>query len=245
MRFLLSGIFKRIPFLNNYWVSYLEKNDFKHYDMISKKYKIIPFGCYCMPRVITTINRFKPTKKYGEESYPFDLCFSVFSLNTSLLSSGFKDFFDDIEFDNSKYCYVNEKYRMKFIHDNLSIEEFKIRYKKRIENLYNSIKDETKHVYFLIASFEPVLDSEIKAFIDEINKYRSKNTYSIILINQSDKKINYEYENLYVIDLTGDKIYKKLDRNGLWVEKLKSMRKINARIFNHKIVSKLSKIIKV
>lgn len=244
MRFLLSGIFKRISLLNNYWVSYLEKIDFKHYDKISKKYKIIPFGCYCMPRVITTINRFKPTKKYGEESYPFDLCFSEFSLNIYLLSSGFKDFFDDIKLDSSQYCYVNEKYRMKFIHDNLSIEEFKTRYKKRIENLYSSIKDRTRHIYFLIASFKPVSDSEINTFINEICKYRNKNSYSIILINQSDKKINYEYENVYVIDLVGDKIYKKLDRNGLWVEKLKSMRKISARIFNYKIASKLSKIIK-
>jgi len=126
----------------------------------------------------------------------------------------------------------------------MSFEEFKSRYLKRIDNLYNALADTTKHIYFLISTTKPIQNENIEFFINTINKYRDCKTYSIIIINRSNQKKKYIYNNVYSIDLLDDKSFKKINKNGDWVNELKSMEDINARIFNHKINSKLSKIIK-
>lgn len=102
MRLFLGRIFKNFPILKDFWIKYIEVSDSKYYKTHCQNYEIIPFGNYCLPRVITTVNRLKIPKKYGGKSFPFDLCFSNFSLNTKLLSTKFDDFFDDIEYDNEK-----------------------------------------------------------------------------------------------------------------------------------------------
>lgn len=244
MRFLFSKIFKNVPLINHHWLSFLGYIDAKHFKKISLKYKIIPFGCYCLPRVITTINRLKPTRKHGEESFPFDLCFSDFNSNLHFLSSEFQDFFDNLTFDNKRKYWINEKYNLVFNHDHLSLDEFKERYNKRIKNFYSALNNKSKYIYFVIATFQPITNLQVKSFIDEINKYRNSMTYSIIIINQSTTSIKYNDENVYSIDLTQDKCFDKINGKGLWAMNLKKMKSFNARFFNYKVNSKLSKIIR-
>ena len=61
MKFIIGRILKNIPFLDKIWLSVMEYCNFKYYDKHCTSYKIIPFGDYCLPRFIATINRFKPT----------------------------------------------------------------------------------------------------------------------------------------------------------------------------------------
>ena len=136
MRFLIKRILKNFPSIYKHWVAFINYIDFKHYDKYCSDYKIIPMGDNCIPRVISTINRLKPTKKYGEKSYPFDLCFSDFYFNTLFIDSNFNNFFENIEFDPTKKYYVNKKNNYYFNHDFMSFEEFKSRYLKRIDNLF-------------------------------------------------------------------------------------------------------------
>ena len=244
MRFFLTRIFKNIPFLNKYWLSLLEYFDFKYYDKHCQNYKIIPMGDYCLPRVITTINRLKPTKKYGEKSFPFDLCFSDFNSNTHFVNSHFNDFFDDVESDDKQNCYVNKKYNCVFNHDQMPIDEFKEKYTNRINNLYSAISDTSKHLFFLIASFTPIEDKQIEAFINTVNKYRPDGKYSVIIINQSDKKFEYDIKNVYCIDLSDDDNFNKMNIKGEWALDLKKMKGRYAKAFNRKIISELYEIIK-
>lgn len=239
----LSRIFKNFPFLNPIWNKYLRYDNNKYYERLSG-YVIVPFGDYCLPRTITTINRLKPTKEFGELTFPFDLCFSKFESNLKLLQNNFDDFFDDLLFDENNCYWINEKYNLVFNHDNMPLNEFCDRYKNRIENLFNIIKSKDKHVFFICASFSPISKNSIKCFYNEIIKYRDKESFTIILINQSENKIIMDEEYFYCINLVGDKSFSKINTKGVWVKELKRLRKINAIIFNQKVISELVSIIK-
>ena len=210
----------------------------------SKKfnYKIIPFGNYCLPRVITTINGLKSTRNEGEKSFPFDLCYSNFNDNCKLLSNNFDGFYDDLKFDKGKY--VNSKFNMIFNHDNIPLDEFKARYNKRIDNLYFYVKCRTNHLFFIVATFELITPIQIDFFIKEISKYRAPKTYTVIIINQSKEKAIYGNENVRCIDLHKDTLFNKINKKDDWVGELKRMNKFQAKVFNYKVSSKLQKIIK-
>lgn len=240
MRFFINRSTTNFPYLYSIGQNYINSIDLKY----CVNYKIIPFGDYCLPRLITSLNRLKPTKKYGEESFPFDLCFSKFTSNLKLLTTNFKDFYNNIEYNQEKKYFENIEFNLFFNHDDISILEFKERYQKRIDNLYKAISNEKLHIYFIVATFEEISSLTIEQFINEMNHYRDINAYDLIIINQSSKKLLFSFKNVHIIDLTKDLSFGKINKNGLWVEELKKMKNINAIIFNYKVMSKLSKLIK-
>ena len=244
MRFLIRRIADKFPLLNKYWSPYQEKSDFQYFQKNCKNYKIIPFGNYCLPRVVTTLNRLKPTKKYGEESFPFDLCFSDFECNIKLLSNKFRGFYKNLKIDKTKNCYINKQLNMIFNHDVMPLDEFKTRYNNRIKNLYTILKNNDKYLYFIIATFKPITNKLIESFIKEITKYRETKTYSIIVINQSERPLRSHRKNVYCIDLFNDSSFKYLNRTRDWCKELKKMDTFSARFFNHKLYKKLKEIIK-
>ena len=245
MRFILSRIFKNFPIINNIWLSYIENSNFKYYDKHCKNYKIIPFGNYCLPRVITTINRLKPTKKYGEKSFPFDLCFSKFETNVKLFSENFEYFFENISFDQNKKYWINNDTNMIFNHDGLlSLDEFKQRYKNRIGNLYDALNDKSIHIFFIVATFEEIAKLEIEKFLNLIKQFRESDTYDLIMINQSNVVLKFDFTNVHFINLERDKSFTIINKDGNWVNELKRMKNFHARVFNYKIKTKLSKIIR-
>ena len=245
MRYIIGRVLKNIPFINKIWASFMEFIDFKYYKKYCTGYKIIPFGNYCFPRVISTLNRFKPTKKYGEESFPLDLAFSDFAINTNLLSTHFKDFFTNIEYKEDGKYYINSELKLSFNHDHMPFPEFKERYQKRIDNLYNILQNQQLHLYFLIATFDPISEETIRQFLNEVNKFKQNNTYDLIIINQSKENIKSAYKNVHIIDLTKDTLFDKINKKGDWVGELKWMKSRNARKFNSIIKSKLSQIISI
>ena len=219
--------------------------DFWHYKKISKIYNIIPFGHHCLPRIITTLNKFKPTKEFGEKSYPFDLCFSDFSSNVKFLENEFANFYDEMEFDDNKKCWMNKKYNLILNHDNQSFEVLKERYDKRIANLYSALNDNERHIYFLIATYKIINNNDMEFFLDLINKYRSLESYSVIIINQSDVRFDFNLKKkIDVIDFTDDVLFPEMVKRGDWVRELKKMKTRSAKKFNRRIKSELSKIIK-
>ena len=244
MRFVLTRIFKNFPFIYKYWLNYLECSDARYFDKICHAYKIIPMGNHCLPRVITTLNRLKPPKKYGELSFPFDLCFSDFVSNVKLVDSDFKDFFDDMEFDTGKNAYVSKKHNCIFNHDQMPFEDFKKRYLARIDNFFKAVADTSKHVFFLVATYQQIENKDLEFFVSTINKYRDFSTYSIIIVNQSNKQIAHNLENVYCIDLFNDKTFGEINKNGDWAGELKRMKNPYARKFNAKIAPNIAKIIR-
>lgn len=233
----------------NYLFGWLCKNlivDVKYFKQTSGVYKIIPFGEYCLPRVITTINGLKPSRENGEESFPFDLCFSKFEDNLKLFCNGFEHFYNGVQYNNDKNCWDNRQTKMLFNHDSMSLlDDFKQRYDNRIKNLYTVLENENKFIFFLVATWSPIPQEKIQLFIKEILKYRKAGTFAIIVVNQSSQEMCYKIENVYCKNLHKDKTFAKINKDGNWVEMLKEMRDINAIIFNYKVVKFLSKIIKL
>ena len=45
--------------------------------------------------------------------------------------------------------------------------------------------------------------------------------------------------------MSDNKLFNRINKSGDWIGELKKMEKYDARIFNHKIAAKLSKIIKL
>lgn len=212
------------------------------------KYKIIPFGEYCLPRVITTINGLKPSKQEGEMSYPFDLCFSEFNSNLELLINHFDKFYDGLEYNTNKkvaYCWWNKQNNMLFNHDFMPLlDDFKQRYDNRIQNLYNTLNTQNKHLFFIVATWVQIPSDKVNLFITEILKYRNGNSFSVIIINQSAQKVEYKNKNVYCINLSKDKTFRKINTENRWVEELKDMTSFNALYFNYKTCKKISRIIK-
>lgn len=228
-------------------------------------YRIIPLGSYCLPRVISTLSMLKPRKASGEKTLPFDLGFFWnFDSILDVLDDGFSTFYDDIKFGqlntnttrdlevlfdfnpNVKH-WASEKLCAVFNHEYMMTnkEEFKSRYDKRIGNFYEYLKDERYELYFLIASFSEIKLSQINKLKSIINRYRGKNSYNIIIINQSSHSYKFNEKNVYVIDEIDDTFDKMLKANNTnWAEALKRKEAFpDAKKFYDDVTDSLKKII--
>ena len=229
-------------------------------------YRIIPLGTYCLPRVISALSMLKPKKASGEKTLPFDLGFFWnFDEILNTLDNEFKTFYHDIEwgwisnplvtmdlkmlFDfnpNAKH-WVSEKLSAIFNHEYMMTtkEEFKARYDKRIENLYEYLKDEKYELYFLIASFSEIKSEQINRLKSIINRYRAKDSYNIIIINQSSHKYKISDKSVFVINEIDDTFDKMLRANNTnWSEALRRKEVFpDAKKFYDDVTDNLKKII--
>ena len=206
----------------------------------NENYRIICLGTYCLPRVITTFCNLKPRKAEGEKTCPFDICFSWnFDGVLDILDNEFKTFFEDVEFgefENPKIkddlftifgskvpdtVWKHEKACIYFNHEGYhrDREKFVDTYTKRIQNLYEYLKDCDRKLYIVIASFDPINQEQIKRLNDIINRYRPQDSYCNIIINQSvNPSLNINLPNTFVIDCTKE-AWRKLFRS-YWIKVL-------------------------
>ena len=188
--------------------------------MSYKGFKIVCLGTYCLPRVIATVSYFKATKASGEKTCPLDLAFCWnFGAILENLDNEFAEFFNNIDYDyiknnevKNEICNIfNSKLNAKFWKDDkagfifnhedgFTLEEFKDRYEKRINNLYEYIKDEEKELYFLISTFNPLSNQQIDKLNNIIMRYRKPNSFYNIILNQSNIKLDINNANTYIID---------------------------------------------
>lgn len=228
-------------------------------------YRIIPLGSYCLPRVISTLSMLKPRKAQGEKTLPFDLGFFWdFDKILDILDNEFKTFYNDIKFglinsnsardlevlfnfnSNVKH-WVSDKLSAIFNHEYMmtNIDEFKTRYDKRIESFYEYLKDEKYELYFLIASFSEIKLSQINRLKNIINRYRDKNSYNIIIINQCTHSYKINERNVYVIDEIDETFDRMLRANNTnWAGALKRKDVFpDAKKFYDDVTDNLKKII--
>lgn len=152
-------------------------------------YEIVPLGCFCLPRIITTMAKLKPARVYGEKSYPFDLAFYR-DINSiiKLLETDFDGFFDEIEGN-----YKNEKLHIDFIHDwRLSKKEFIKRYTYRIKNFRKVLKS-NKTIYFMLSYVkENISEKDILKLYDILSRLRNDKPFKLIITNTSPLDIKNE-----------------------------------------------------
>lgn len=216
----------------------------KLYEKYKNKYIIIPFGENCFPRTLTSINGIKPYKKDGELTCPFDQVCSSFTDNVDLFVNDFDNFFDNLELYKNEVTknnyYKNIKYNISFIHEeNLSLEEFKALYKKRIENFYSYLNAKDKYIFFVVFSWSYPKKEAVERLINKIKKYRKD--FCIIILNTNPGRVKWKLEQVQVVNMGRNKSLKKMGSS--WVPQLKGLTNLNARIVNNKYGSHLIEII--
>ncbi len=187
------------------------------------KYRILSLGSFCFPRVVTTYAKIKPRKIYGEKSSVFDLAFhSNLDQVIKLINTNFKNFFDDVEFDQEQNCWINNTLGAIYNHDaRLSKDDFIRLYKKRIENFYDYINDEKFLfvIYSISYATETKRDS-IEKLYNIVQKLRGDKKFAFIILNHNKNLKNevFEMKNTFFIDLSyfntdgwADKIRKTKD----------------------------------
>ncbi len=188
--------------------------------MSYKGFKIICLGTYCLPRVIATACHYKSKKIFGEKTCPFDLAFCWdFDSILDNLNNEFSNFFKNIKYDyitneklkkeiceifssklNAKF-WKNDSDGFIFNHEiDFSFEELKSRYIKRINNFYEYLHKQDQELYFLIASFKPITDKQIEMLNNIILRYRKPNSFFNIILNQSNRELDINIKNTYVIN---------------------------------------------
>ena len=101
-------------------------------------------------------------------------------------------------------------------------------------------------MFFIIATFELINDSQINNLISVINKFMSLDKFDVILINQNKIKTNItNKKNLYVIEQAHNiNAFNKININGDWVGELKRRESFAALKIYIEVTSNLIKIIK-
>lgn len=184
------------------------------FHLFPQKNHYISLGTNCFNRFALTKFYLKAERKKGELSCPFDLCTTPPETIVKLLQNNFSDFFDDIvKQDASQWAkFINTKYSMYFPHDeNLTLEQFKERYKKRIENFYQISKEKSmkKYVYSCDMSvFDVEGLNKLYKLISELRKDKPFEFHVLIFTCEDIPKININKLNKNIfykeIDLTGN-----------------------------------------
>ena len=176
---------------------------FSLYDFFQLKkqnFKIVSLGYNCLPRVLTTATKLKPRKIYGEKTYPFDLSIhSDINEITKQIKTNFETYLENII---KKETWENPTLKAKYPHDKyLTIDEFKHRYKKRIEN-FNEIINNPKIIYFIYANYESKIEKiEVINLYNVLKEKRGNKPFNLILL--LNNKIE-NIENPNIIQLISD-----------------------------------------
>lgn len=162
-----------------------------------KKIKIIPLGQNCMPRTILTRWKVKPSKFFGEPSYPFDLAVFGMPEITKSLRTDFNEFFNDLEYNGD--FWIKAPNCIYFSHDKKFKENDKYQiiqqYSKRIENFKKAIQDNSPILFIQILGDSEDVFEQYK----ELKRIRNFKPFKFLVIDtQGVFKEELVYEDLTV-----------------------------------------------
>ncbi len=176
--------------------------------LAEKKNLIIPLGTNCYPRMLLTKYGIKARRKHGELTFPFDLIFSDMGAILHFLANDFKDFFDNVEYNQEKKCWCNTFWRLVFPHDNYSKDDKELfikRYIRRIDNFYNVLRSKNNLCFVSIIREDGVtarMLNEIYSLLKE--KCCGNCKYIVIQTLYSGEYIDYE-------NLNNEILFRKMD----------------------------------
>ncbi len=168
---------------------------FTRFKSKKSKYKpntFIALGTNCYVRTKLTQYGIKALKKYGELSYPFDLCVTPIESIAGIIEKDFSDYLEDIQQTKNKdFNWENTKYNIQYQHDkNLSIKDFLKRYKKRIKNFKQLYKQE--NICYITTVKNPYDVKDINRIYNALRHKHGINTkfkyFVCNFISQNEKK---------------------------------------------------------
>lgn len=154
----------------------------------ARKNYYVSLGSNCFPRFKLTTVGLKAKRKKGELSCPFDLCVTPITSTAKILSNDFEDYFDDLSFDENRQMWVNNKYKIEYLHDdNLTKEEFIFRYKKRIKNFKNIISSKPEVMFVLVDFNRDYSVEDINVIYNYMLCLRNDKPFKFMLISFVDE----------------------------------------------------------
>lgn len=188
--------------------------------LAKKRNHYISLGSNCFVRQVLTKYGIKPPKKHGELSCPFDLCITPLETLVKLLENDFEGFFDSIVFNDDceeLNMWINTNYSIKFVHDkNLSFEDLKKRYTKRIENFKNISKNASSLKYVMAVYHRNFTSENLNRVFNALLKLREGKAFKLIILS-------------FVQNTVPDKIFTELNPNIIYKEiKIKDMDEFGA-----------------
>ena len=161
------------------------------FEIKNKNTSVISLGCDCFTRAFTTVTGLKPRKADGELSMPFDLSWSSTEALVHNLRTDFKDYFDNIVYDNENGNYMNNKYIMRFNHDTdcentkEGYEKLKQRYESRIQNFRECLKSDNYLLF--IYNAPPNTEHECNEIFDIISSKILNQNFKLIILDMNEK----------------------------------------------------------
>lgn len=151
----------------------------------------ISLGTNCFVRKIFTEYGLKPKKKQGELSCPFDLCYLPVKSVAEILENNFCDFTDNITAygdENTTLRWFNKKYSIGFNHDTtLTLNEFKERYQRRIENFRNISQNSDFLTYAMAVYNRNFCPEDLNRIYNALLKFRNRKNFEFIVLSFVDK----------------------------------------------------------
>ncbi len=142
-------------------------------------YHLISLGYNCFARMTFSFWGVKPRKADGEKTMPFDISVHPLTTVTTLLQSDFQQYFDKIEFDEIKQCWVNRALNIEFVHDKENDRDlFVSRYQNRIESLKSAISDDIPCLFFCYTE-QPCRAEDINALDACLSKICAHKQYKL------------------------------------------------------------------
>lgn len=172
-----------------FYFSYLDYIRFKN-----ANYHIVSLGNSCLTRALAVATGIKPRRFYGEKSCPFDLCISNLEWIIELIENDFSNFFNNINLNV-------------FLHDEkLTIEQFKNRYNKRIQNFLD-IQKSDKKVYYIYSNYSTVPDTkDINRLYEILKTKRNGKPFKLIILTKEQINVPNVIQIPYDIKIAGPNI---------------------------------------
>ncbi len=152
-----------------------------------------------MPRTILTRRGVKPSKIFGEPTYPFDLAVFGMPELTKTLKTEFSEIFHNLEY-NGKY-WIKAPNCIEFSHDKQFGKDdlYKLidLYSKRIVNFQRAIKD-TKPILFVQI---PGDCEDVNAQYFQLLRMRQNRPFKMAVIDSEDVVKEVKYSDIRVLKL--------------------------------------------
>ena len=114
-----------------------------------EKYHLISLGQNCFVRMTMSDWGLKARKADGEKTMPFDISVHPLKTMIKMLKTHFNGYFDNLEYDNEKQCWINSQLGIEFLHDHETDKNIFIeRYHNRIAALDEALQDKKPCLFF-------------------------------------------------------------------------------------------------
>lgn len=145
-----------------------------------EKYHLISLGQNCFVRMTMSEWGLKARKADGEKTMPFDISVHPLKSMIRMLKTHFSGYFDNLEYDTEKQCWINPSLGIEFLHDHETDKNIFInRYHNRIAALDDVLQDQLPCLFFAYQDKETQA-ADINELYDILSKLCAHKPFKLV-----------------------------------------------------------------